>query len=327
MTKLTQCQEDLKRVRAERDAIEMDHHAALDRITDLEQQLADCQATEPTGHPWRPYADTSIWNTPVADRSFVIAEDSDALVAQLKADKQGQGFTADDQWSHPVYWAKDTDPAKTINLIQAWGQTTQGMSCRIPSYALPERGSDHHLAVIQPDGWEYDFWKVAGPINPNTITAEFGGRTRIDGDALGAKATALGHGLAAGNITGEELAVGEIRHALFMVSAHSNGKQMNGAWSKGSVAPGPYPAMGQRFQYLASDEELNRGDWQSVVKRAMRVYGLIHADTGGGWLKGESPLPYTTVGKPAPLQEFGKQLGVGNSFRLELDWTRMRALI
>ena len=352
MSALSNCRDDLARVRAERDELRgtvaadtmeiaslngdlATAYAAIDglsnEIRDLEAKLAACEATHelPPATLWRPYADTSIFNTPLPPQ-VIIDPNSAALCAQVKADNPSPILKAADPWSHPVYWAKDTDPLHTIYLREPWGTSTQGLLVRIPADAKPEgefvNGADGHIAIIQPDGWEYDFWSdgykgVWTVIEPLKITASWGGRTMIDGDGLGAKATAAGYGLAAGNIRGEELAAGWIDHALFMVSRHTNGLKLNGATGKGSVQAGPYPACGQRFYLAYTEAELAAlpPSPNTTIVKALARYGAYVGDTGGAFVKPESPLPYTTIGLPAPLAQFG-------NIALTLDWSRLRAV-
>ena len=80
----------------------------------------------------------------------------------------------------------------------------EGARVRIPRAARAAGGADGHMAVVQPDGWEYDFWQVQSkPAGGGTLVVSHGGRTRIDGDGLGSDATAAEFGLAAGVIGGD----------------------------------------------------------------------------------------------------------------------------
>lgn len=279
-----------------------------------------------TSFPWRPYAATSLFNTPLSNPT--VATNSATLVSQLHADNTNPGFSGNDDYSHPIYFATTTNPVYTINIINTdWGPSSDGMSFRMPTTAVPERGSDGHLCVINADGWEYDFWQASINQSTHVVTASFGGRCRIDGEGndpghgLG---TALSYGLPAGNITGEELAAGNIRHALFLISRHTNGDRTNGAWTQGSTGGGNYPAMGQRFYYAITDAQiaaLAASNWVKAVFTAMAHYGMIVGDTGGGFFKGESPLPYTTVGQTPPLNAVSTSF-----FTLPIDWSKMRAI-
>ena len=53
-----------------------------------------------------------------------------------------------------------------------------------PAAARAAGGGDGHMAVIQPDGWEYDFWQVRDrPAGGGTLVVSHGGRTRATATA------------------------------------------------------------------------------------------------------------------------------------------------
>jgi hypothetical protein len=96
----------------------------------------------------------------------------------------------------------------------------EGAQVRIPAQARAAGGSDAHRTVIdQAAGREYDTWETEPhPPSGGALYIGHGGMTRIgtaDADGLGSNAAHFG--LAAGVIRPEELAAGEIDHALFMV--------------------------------------------------------------------------------------------------------------
>jgi hypothetical protein len=236
----------------------------------------------------------------------------------------GNADTADD-WSHPLYFSRPTDPTYTVHCAQPWGTCdVEGMQVKIPADARPAGGSDGHLAVIdQQSGWEYDFWQVQQkPSGGGTLVISWGGRTRIDGDGLGSPATASNFGLAAGVIRPSELAAGNIDHALFMVVRCTNGTAV---WPGDLTNPGRTcseiglpndnaPAMGQHFYLDMTDEQidaLKEPTWQKAILRAMAHYGMYVGDTGGGsWgIEFESGSSYTSFGYGDPWERVGQQLG------------------
>jgi len=227
-------------------------------------------------------------------------------------------------WGHPIYFSKGSDPVSTVHCTQsaAWGRCKiEGARVHIPAAAQPAAGGDGHLAVIdRATGWEYDFWQVQR--RGADLTVGWGGRTRVDGDGLGSDATAAGFGLAAGIVRPEELAAGEIDHALFMVVKCTNGTSV---WPAGSnsgrtcasmgLPNAGAPALGQHF-FLdlspAKIEALARPAWQKTILRAMAEYGLFVGDTGtAGWGIGvESGASYTSLGHPDPWVQLGRRLKV-----------------
>jgi len=145
----------------------------------------------------------------------------------------------------------------------------------------------------------------------------------INGNGLGSAATAAGFGLAAGVIRPEELAAGQINHALFMVVKCTNGTSV---WPAGSssgrscssigLSNANAPAMGQHFYLDLSEaqiEALPQPTWAKTILRAMAQYGLYVGDTGGGFLKLESGTSYTSFGLPDPWMQIAKSAGISPS--------------
>ena len=108
---------------------------------------------------------------------------------------------------------------------------------------MPAGGADGHMAVLQPDGWEYDFWQVQSkPAAGGTLVVSHGGRTRTNGDGLGSDATAAEFGLAAGIVGGDEMTAGHIDHALFVNARCTSGHSVYPAAPGPPAACAPTPA-------------------------------------------------------------------------------------
>jgi len=171
-------------------------------------------------------------------------------------------------------------------------------------------------------GWEYSFWRVQDkPRGGGVLKLAWGGKTRIDGDGLGAAATAARFGNRAGLVRAEELEAGEINHALVMVVSCDSGKAIYPAAASGRVCSSigksneDAPAMGTRYQLDMSDAEIKAlkvPDWKRAILRAAARYGMFVGDTGsGGWsLKEESGLTYTSFGRSDRWVDLAKAEGV-----------------
>jgi hypothetical protein len=281
------------------------------------------------GSCWRPYADSSPFNQPIPPLPQLVA-DSSQIASRVAGfglpgkHASGDADTATD-WSHPLYYSQPSDPIYTVHCTERWSCPVEGVQVHIPARARPAGGSDGHLAAIdQGSGWEYDFWQVKQkPSGGGTLVASAAGRTRIDGDGLGAEATASGFGLAAGVIRPPELADGNIDHALFMVVKCTNGTAVWPAHSDNAgrscsdlgLPDADAPAMGQHFYLDMTDAQidaLNKPGWQKTILRAMAHYGMYVGDTGGGsWgVEFESGSSYTSFGYQDPWERLGQQLGV-----------------
>lgn len=289
------------------------------------------------GATWRPYAASSPFNQPIPARVRVHPR-SREMVRRILAFGQpapivaGTGGTEDD-FNHPTYYARRGDPLYTLAPYERWGRSeVRGRRIRIPARAKPAPGDDGHMTVVQPDGWEYDFWRVRSkPRGGGVLRFAWGGRVRIDGDGLGGRATAAHFGTLAGIVRPPELAGGVIDHALFVVvSCAARG----GRFGYGTVTPRPRgvssfvhpargggspcparlrdaPPLGARLQLAMSEAQiaaLGLPAWKTAVLRAFARYGGYIGDTGGpGFaIKTESSLTYTAFGRPDPLLAFGR---------------------
>ncbi|MFL5883987.1 MAG: hypothetical protein ACJ77M_02860 [Thermoleophilaceae bacterium] len=297
---------------------------------------------------WRPYSNASPFNRPLPLRPR-IARGSRAVVSRLTSWGPPNAFSAGSQdtandFAHPTYWSRLSDPRY---LVRCRGCPIDGIRIRIPFGARPAAGADHHMTIVaQGAHREYDLWRAH--VNPRrgVVTASGGGRISIDGSGLGAGATAAHFGNLAGIVREQELAAGEIDHALFMVVHCDGGTTVYPAAGRAfpcSAEGSPNrnaPPLGARFQLAMSDDQiraLGLPAWKQAIYTAMAHYGLIVGDTGGGasWgLQFESDSTYTSFGYPPALERFGaanpgdgfngwKANATGGGFTFELDDPRI----
>jgi hypothetical protein len=250
--------------------------------------------------PWRPFAATSPVNTPIPTNAKA-TPDSALVVARMLGFGALQHLTT--AGGEPLYWATSTDPLLKLQCLM-WTSTcpVQGLQARVPLAAKPEEGSDAHLSVVQPDRTVLEVWQ-AQPPDAGTLSFSFGSFTRLDGDGLDGLATAGGWSNLAGRIRLEELQAGVIEHALMLVVSCTNGTVVPPTPPQGH--PGRTcasmnlpslnaPAMGARFQLLATEEEIMaRPPWERAIWRAFAKYGAFVTDTGGSWALEAEPIPVT----------------------------------
>jgi len=282
---------------------------------------------------WRPYADSSPFNQSALGAQ-VVPSSAGIVSSVLQWGNPGNlvdAAGATNDWAHPTYYAQPTDPIFTLKPLKG-SMVLNGLQIRIPNDAKPAAGGDGHMTVVEPDGWEYDFWQVQSkPLGGGTLTFNGGGRTRIDGDGRGSFGTAAGFGNLAGMIRAQELAAGHIDHALFIV-VKCAGKATNygygvtqssntsdsayvypathGASTCGSTDPNLPPA-GARFRLAMSDAQiaaLPGPQWQKTILTALAHYGGYVGDTGGSGFNFmfEDSTMYTSFGQPDPLAAFAK---------------------
>jgi hypothetical protein len=286
----------------------------------------------PTGS-WRPYSISSPFNRSTSGQ-VVHPNSADIVAKTLSLGNIGNlvagnaGTTSD--YGHPTYYAQPTDPLFTLEWTGGGpGAAIDGMQIRIPNAARPAAGADGHMTVVEPDGWEYDFWRVGTkPQGGGTMTFAGGGRTRIDGSGLNSGATASNFGNLAGVIRAQELMAGRIDHALFIVvectakgtdfgygtRTTSNGSMVypasHGASACSTDSP-DLPPVGARFQLAMSDAQIQAlpvPGWKRTILTALAHYGGYVGDTGGPGFafQFESGSTYTSFGVSDKMVDFAK---------------------
>jgi hypothetical protein len=300
------------------------------------------------GSCWRPYSGSSPFNQRIPDNPRLAANSSGIVQRVLGFGSVGKlaggRMDAGDDWNHPTYYSKPTDPVFTLHCSESWGRCDiEGMQIRIPDPAKPAAGGDAHMTVVdQASGWEYDFWQVSSkPAGGGTLTMSWGGRTRIDGDGLHSDATAAQFGNLAGIIRAPELIDGSIDHALFITMKCDSGDYVYPASKSGrscadsGLSTSDAPPMGTRLQLAMSDDQiagLGLPKWKTAILTAMAHYGMYFGDTGGGGigLQTESSATYTSFGVADPLLDWAKTapgavVSNGNwvlDIAGGVDWTR-----
>jgi len=105
-------------------------------------------------------------------------------------------------------------------------------------------------------------------------------------------ADAAGLPIFAGLVRYEEVASGEIRHALRMTAPQTRNQYIWPARHKASKLTGSqYPPMGQRFRLKATFDVTPYGADVQVILKALKKYGAILADNGSSWYLTGAPDP------------------------------------
>jgi hypothetical protein len=306
------------------------------------------------GACWRPYADSSPFNQELGAAPQIDSR-SDEIVERLLGFGPLQHLASGDaggssDWGHPTFWSQPSDPLVTVHCTEPWGTcAVEGAQIRIPEGATPAAGGytgddryDNHMTVVdQATNMEYDFWHAQKP-SDGEIDIGWGGKTRIDGDGRGSDAVAAQYGTMAGKLRAEELAAGQINHALFMSVRCDSGRAVYPATKGGlpcsaiGLPDADAPNMGTRFQLDLTDAEIDAlpvPAWKQAILRAMARYGMYVGDTGGTWaIKQEGGTTYTSFGYPDLWQSTSEALETVSFFRPDntyvlnlrdgVDWAR-----
>jgi len=249
----------------------------------------------------RLYADSSFWNQPI-EANPPLDADSAGMVSKALVNYAGNSNLAkSDAWGIPIAYA---DPNSKLYLVgcDRYGCDKQ-VSIRIPKYAKPTTGSDHHLVVVESSNQdEVDMWIASYDPASDTWTA--GSRYATKADGWGAMcyprqrcgaAVAAGFAEPGGVIRPEEIDQGHIDHALVISTPYTRAgfiacpaTHTDGKFSDSAAIP--------EGGHVQLDPTLNVDaqpwkPWQKVIAKALQTYGAFVADTGGTLaIRGEATL-------------------------------------
>ncbi len=239
----------------------------------------------------------NIWNTPV-DKLPVSGYSS----AYINSIGSSTGLHADfgsgiwpDPGGFPIgipYTLVPGDQPKVPITFQYASESDPG-PYPIPSNPLIEgnpNSGDRHILLLDKDNCLlYEIWN-ARKLNPAGTQWSAGSGAIFDlrSNALRpdswTSADAAGLPILPGLVRYDEVASGEIRHAIRLTVQNT---QMAYVWPARHYASDltdlSYPPMGQRFRLKASYDISGFSHDARVILRAMQVYGFILADNGSDW--------------------------------------------
>jgi hypothetical protein len=244
----------------------------------------------------------NIWNTPIdtlpVDASSAAYINAIGPTRQVHADF-GSGLWEDAPIGIPYVVVPADQPLVPLNLGLYWDESDPG-PYPVPTAAPIEGGpdssldSDRHVLVLRQsecklyelyhavpkaNGWDADSsavytLTVNGPLRPAGWTS----------------ADAAGLPILPGLVRYDEVAAGEIKHALrFTVPQTRRAYVWPARHFASSLTGAQYPPMGQRFRLKAHYDISDFSPQAQVIARAMQKYGLILADNGGAWYISGAP--------------------------------------
>jgi hypothetical protein len=233
----------------------------------------------------------NIWNTPVD--TLPVRSNSATLVNTIGA---STGFHADfgADWNGimagiPFITVPGTQTKYPATFLYS-GESDPGPYA-IPLNAPIEGGSNstgdrHAIAVDTTNCILYELYR-AFP-GSNDWTADSGAIFNLKSNALRpsgwTSADAAGLPLMPGLVTYEEVASGEIKHAIRFTAPRTRRAFVWPARHYASSLKGSqYPRMGERFRLKASFDISPYPAEVQVILRAMKKYGIILADNGSSW--------------------------------------------
>ncbi|PPC94582.1 MAG: DUF4124 domain-containing protein [Methylotenera sp.] len=247
-------------------------------------------------------------------------------------------------YTSPIYYSTLSTPK--VN-VREWdcqkkgfsdpGLKTQWTGVPIPSNALPSKGTDAEMTVYHaPTDTLYEFWRMRKTYG--VWEACWGGRMQgthnnqgIFPPLYGATATRLP--FIGGQITAEELSLGEIKHAIgiSLVDAERHTifswpAMRSDGWNPYNVKNRIPEGLRFRLDPTVNVDALPMSRAGKIIAKAAQRYGFVIWDKAGAIsIRAQNVTSYTLVGKPDPypaLFNYKPSYEVLNGF----PWSRLQFL-
>jgi hypothetical protein len=243
-------------------------------------------------------ADNS-WNTSIA--AAPLHPRSSAIVSTILAN--GGDFLHPDFGENPDYGipyvvVPADEPLRPI-VYDAYGDESDPGPFPIPQTAPIEGGpsatGDRHVIAVQQGTCEL-FELFAARISGAGWVAESGARFNLRSNALRplgwTSADAAGLPILPGLVRYEEVASGQIRHAIRITFSRTQAGYILPATHFASTRADPdLPPMGLRLRLRADYDVSHLTGQARVIAVAMQQYGVIVADNGSNWFFQGAPSP------------------------------------
>lgn len=249
---------------------------------------------------WRPFADSSPWNTPIPG-DVAIRPDSDALIEHLRTSSEFPGLSVSiHPWSVPAYEVDASTPLVAVHTPLSNEGEARTFMWPVPAGAEPAPESDGHLTLVDRAGGRgYDFYQArlradggwdctlcsTIDLRGSGVRPPKGGPTEWY-ESHGSRACGLP--LIAGLIRVEEIRAGRIDHAL--VIAYPGLRQRwftppasTGHPANGIISPDRGIPCGGRIQLDPSVDvdALGLSPTGRIIARALQEYGAYVGDFSG----------------------------------------------
>jgi len=236
----------------------------------------------------RPYAPSSFWNEPIRPDPAIDPHSAAMVAAAFARHASSANLTNSDEWGYPIAYANRGTRWHDVACTR-YG-CDRDVEFRIPTYAEANTGADGHLSVIDiatdreldmyraeySDGrWSAGSRYITGVDGRGAMCAP---EQRCDG------AVASGFAALGGIVRPEEIAEGNIRHALAIAIPHTRGDYIACPATHASgdnVGDESALPMGARVQL---DPSFDVGAqpwprWKKTIAIALQRYGAYIVDT------------------------------------------------
>lgn len=232
----------------------------------------------------------NAWNTPIDDAP--VHADSAAIVSRIQSTggRLHPDFGENPLYGIPYVVVPPSQPVVPITYT-AYGDESDPGPFPVPLDAPVEGGQssdgDRHVLVVRAGTCElFELYRAFR--SGSGWQADSGARFDLDSNALRplgwTSADAAGLPILPGLVRYDEVAAGEIRHAIRVTFARTRRGYILPATHFASSSDDPdLPPMGMRFRLKASFDVSSLTGQARVIATAMQRYGLIVADNGSNW--------------------------------------------
>jgi hypothetical protein len=238
----------------------------------------------------------NVWNVPIDD--LPLDANSDAYVATIGVDAYVHADFGSGEWPPgsgapigiPYVDVPGSQPLVPVTFY--YDDESDPGPYPIPTDAPIEGGpdgtGDRHVLVLERDTCTlyevFDAW----PRSDGSWQAGSGAVFDLNSNALRpdgwTSADAAGLPILAGLVRYDEVASGEIRHALRFTAPQTRQHHIWPARHHASSLTDPqYPPMGQRFRLKADFDVSGFSPEVQVILNALKIYGMFLADNGSAW--------------------------------------------
>jgi hypothetical protein len=247
------------------------------------------------------FPDDNVWNSPI--ESLPVDPNSQNYIETIGSGKGLHPDFGSGTWDGgPIgipYTIVSGSQAK-VNVIFDYADESDPGPYPIPPDALIEGGpgssGDRHVLIIDKDNCILYELFSAYPQANGTWKAGSGAVFNLRSNELRpptwTSADAAGLPILPGLVRYDEVAAGEIRHAVRFTAPQTRNTFIWPARHYASSLTGQqYPPMGQRFRLKATFDVSGFSSDTKIILRALKKYGMILADNGSSWFISGVPDP------------------------------------
>ncbi len=246
----------------------------------------------------------NIWNTPVDN--LPLDSNSTAYITTIGATRHVHADFGSGTWDGapigiPFIVVPNNQALVPINISPYASESDPGpypIPPDAPIEGAPNTDGDRHVLVVRQGECKlYELYRAFRNGSGSSWNAESAAKYDLNSNAplrpdTWTSADAAGLPILPGLVRYEEVAAGEINHALrFTVPQTRKAHIWPARHNASDLTGSQYPPMGQRFRLRANFNVSGYSHDAQVILIALKKYGMILADNGSAWYISGAPNP------------------------------------